>query len=242
MTAPLSLVMVNVAFGSGAELGDSDPALIGPGRTGATLTRPVIPVLLVCESLWATDTIRKHKVTTTTRHIVLHLVSNTSLLYQNISCGSSVVGIELKLSSDPDLQVCESCREKLALRMCPRLVGCELKRKKSVRQKEKFHHSVYVVLLRGAVAKHSSILRLNPKRDPLKPCVYVGMTGIPVGERFENHKNGYKSAWVVRKYGVRLMPELYEHLNPMPFEAALQMESELAEDLRVAGYTVTGGH
>ena len=51
-----------------------------------------------------------------------------------------------------------------------------------------------------------------------------------------------KSAWVVRKYGVRLMPELYEHLNPMPFEAAVQMETELAEDLRAAGYTVTGGH
>ena len=81
-----------------------------------------------------------------------------------------------------------------------------------------------------------------PKRDPLKPCVYVGMTGIPVDHRFENHKNGYKSAWVVRKYGVRLMPELYEHLNPMPFEAAVQMETELAEELRAAGYTVTGGH
>jgi hypothetical protein len=36
--------------------------------------------------------------------------------------------------------------------------------------------------------------------------------------------------------------ELYEHLNPMPFEAAVQMELELAEDLRAAGYTVTGGH
>jgi len=68
------------------------------------------------------------------------------------------------------------------------------------------------------------------------------MTGIPVDHRFENHKNGYKSASVVRKYGVRLMPELYEHLNPMPFEAAVQMESELDEDLRAAGYTVTGGH
>jgi hypothetical protein len=111
------------------------------------------------------------------------------------------------------------------------------------RQKEQnFHHNVYVVLLRNTVAKHPSILRLNPKRDPLKPCVYVGMTGIPVDHRFENHRNGYKSAWVVRKYGVRLMPELYEHLNPMPFEAAVQMESELAEDLRAAGYTVTGGH
>jgi hypothetical protein len=40
-------------------------------------------------------------------------------------------------------------------------------------------------------------------------------------ERFENHKNGYKSAWVVKKYGVRLMPELYGHLNPMPFESGV---------------------
>jgi hypothetical protein len=31
------------------------------------------------------------------------------------------------------------------------------------------------------------------------------------------------------------MPEPYEHLNPMPFEAAVQMELELAEDLRAAG-------
>jgi hypothetical protein len=78
-------------------------------------------------------------------------------------------------------------------------------------------------------------------RDALKPCVYVGMTGIPVEHRLENHNNGYKSAWVVRKYGLRLMPQLYEHLNPMPFEAAVQMETELAEDLRTEGYAVTGG-
>ena len=116
-------------------------------------------------------------------------------------------------------------------------------RKKRIRQpkEQAFHHNVYVILLDDAAAKHPSILRLNPKRDALKSCVYVGMTGIPVDHRFENHKNGYKSAWVVRKYGVRLMPELYEHLNPMPFEAAAQMEMELAEDLRAEGYTVTGG-
>jgi hypothetical protein len=117
-------------------------------------------------------------------------------------------------------------------------------RKKNSRfqKKQTFHHNVYVILLRDGVAKHPSVLRLNPKRDPFKPCVYVGMTGLPIDHRFENHKNGYKSAWVVRKYGVRLMPELYEHLNPMPFEAAVQMELELAEELRAAGYTVTGGH
>jgi hypothetical protein len=115
------------------------------------------------------------------------------------------------------------------------------KRRKRQPKEPTFHYSVYVILLDDKVAKHVSILRLNPKRDPLKPCVYVGMTGLPVDHRFENHKNGYKSAWVVRKYGVRLMPELFEHLNPMPFEAAVVMEKELAEDLRAEGYTVTGG-
>jgi hypothetical protein len=91
------------------------------------------------------------------------------------------------------------------------------------------------------VLAERGVARLNPKRDREKPCVYVGMTGLPVDHRFENHKNGYKSARVVRKHGIRLMPELYEHLNPMPFEAAAQMEKDLAEDLRAEGYTVTGG-
>ena len=98
-----------------------------------------------------------------------------------------------------------------------------------------------MILLDDAVAKHPSVVRLNPKRDLLKPCVYIGMTGLPVDHRFENHRSGYKSAWVAKKYAVRLMPELYQHLNPMPYEAAAQMEKELAEDLRGEGYTVTGG-
>ncbi len=75
-----------------------------------------------------------------------------------------------------------------------------------------------------------------------KPCVYVGMTGLTPEERFANHKAGIKDASLVKRYGIRLLPELYEHLNPMPFEAAAQMEKDLAEDLRRAGYTVTGGH
>jgi hypothetical protein len=47
---------------------------------------------------------------------------------------------------------------------------------------------------------------------------------------------------VVKRYGIRLLPELYAHLNPMPFEAAVQMEQDLADDLRRTGYTVMGGH
>jgi len=116
------------------------------------------------------------------------------------------------------------------------------RRKRKLRSAQKqFHHSVYVILLSGGALKDLSIRRLNPARDPTKPCVYVGMTGLPIDHRFENHKNGYKAARLVRKYGVRLMPELFAHLNPMPFEAAAQMEKDLAEDLRNEGYTVTGG-
>lgn len=33
-----------------------------------------------------------------------------------------------------------------------------------------------------------------------------------------------------------------QHLNPMPYAAAVQMELDLAEDLRRAGHTVMGGH
>jgi len=116
------------------------------------------------------------------------------------------------------------------------------RRKSELPAAKEFHHNVYVILLDPKVARHPTILRINPKRDPEKPCVYVGMSGLPPEHRFENHKHGYKAASVVGKYGVRLLPELYEHLNPMPYEAALQMELELAEDLRTEGYTVTGGH
>jgi len=106
----------------------------------------------------------------------------------------------------------------------------------------KDHHNVYVVLLAPAVAKSRKVRLLNPKRDPKKPCVYVGLTGLTPEERFANHQQGIKSSLFVKRYGVRLLPELYAHLNPMPYEAAAQMERDLTEDLRREGYTVVGGH
>lgn len=105
-----------------------------------------------------------------------------------------------------------------------------------------YHHSVYVVLLAPAAARLRAVRAANPRRDPAKPCVYVGMTGLTPEERFANHKAGIKAAFVTKRHGIRLLPELYAHLNPMPYEIAQQMERELAEDLRQAGYTVTGGY
>ncbi len=104
------------------------------------------------------------------------------------------------------------------------------------------HHHVYVVLLAAEAAALREVRAANPDRDPAKPCVYVGMTGLTPEERFENHKHGVKAARVVQLFGLRLLPELYAVFNPMPFDAAIAMERDLAEDLRAQGYTVTGGH
>jgi hypothetical protein len=104
------------------------------------------------------------------------------------------------------------------------------------------HYYVYVVLLAPEAARDRKIMEANPDRNPGLPCVYVGMTGLTPEERFANHKKGVKASWAVQRYGVRLWPELYEYLNPMPFAAAVRMEQDLAEDLRRQGYTVAGGH
>jgi hypothetical protein len=49
---------------------------------------------------------------------------------------------------------------------------------------------------------------------------------------------GVQANRFVLKYGVRLLPELYECYNPMPYDAARDMEVELAIGLREAGYAV----
>ena len=91
------------------------------------------------------------------------------------------------------------------------------------------HYSVYVVYLR------------NPRRDG-KAGYYVGMTGLTPDQRFANHKAGVKAAGVVRRFGERLVPRLYQHLNPMTYAEAVAAEPALAEDLRQRGFQVFGGH
>jgi predicted GIY-YIG superfamily endonuclease len=91
------------------------------------------------------------------------------------------------------------------------------------------HYSVYVVYLR------------NPMGDG-RAGYYVGMTGLAPERRLANHKAGIKAARVVRKFGERLVPKLYAHLNPMPYARAQEMERLLADSLRKRGYQVFGGH
>jgi len=91
-------------------------------------------------------------------------------------------------------------------------------------------HSVYVILLH------------DPARgDPWG--LYVGQTVRDPDQRFDQHKAGYKASGAVRRFGVRLLPQMVAHLNPMRRWEALELEAGLAEELRAAGIPwVAGGH
>jgi predicted GIY-YIG superfamily endonuclease len=91
-------------------------------------------------------------------------------------------------------------------------------------------HSVYVVLLHNPAKRHSHGL-------------YVGQTSRDPDLRFDQHKAGYKASRAVKRFGVRLLPELVSHLNPMRSWEAIEMEAALAEAFRIAAIPwVEGGH
>ena len=93
--------------------------------------------------------------------------------------------------------------------------------------RRRLHHRVYVVRLR------------NPRGDG-REGYYVGMTGLPLDERFANHKRGYKCAPIVRDHGIGLAWELFEGIPAMTYEDASLTEPTLADDLRDLGLLVYG--
>ncbi|MGB7542223.1 MAG: hypothetical protein WBM28_09430 [Burkholderiales bacterium] len=105
-------------------------------------------------------------------------------------------------------------------------------------RQRKNHYHVYVVELSKDVLYEPKFKKANEDYDPAKPCVYVGMTGLDPDVRFDKHKAGIQSNKYVRLYGLRLRPDLYEMYNPMPYDAARDMEVELAIGLREEGYGV----
>jgi hypothetical protein len=89
---------------------------------------------------------------------------------------------------------------------------------------------VYIVLLKVTGKKQSGY------------ALYVGKTNRTPDERFQQHKDGYKASRYVKKWGVRLLPDLFEHLNPMSAAEATEFEVSIAEALKKAGVPTYGGH
>lgn len=107
-------------------------------------------------------------------------------------------------------------------------------------------YSVYVIELSKKVFTESSRFRnANPQFNGVLQCLYVGMTSKSPKERFAQHKTGALgkkgkklAAPIVKKYGMYLRPSLYNHLAPMTRMEALEMEEQLALELRREGYAV----
>jgi predicted GIY-YIG superfamily endonuclease len=70
---------------------------------------------------------------------------------------------------------------------------------------------VYIILLKVVGEKRSGY------------ALYVGKTISTPEERFQQHKNGYKVSRYMNKYGVSLLPDLFEHLNPMSADEATEL-------------------
>jgi hypothetical protein len=102
-------------------------------------------------------------------------------------------------------------------------------------------YSVYVVLLDGYVGTLPQMRRRNPKRDPSKPFVYVGLTSLTVDRRFDFRRATSEAEWRLHKFGLRLMPELYDSFHSMTCNRALQTAKKLADDLRAKGFGVANG-
>ena len=100
------------------------------------------------------------------------------------------------------------------------------------------HHHVYVIELSQDVLFDVRFVKCNPGYTTGKPCVYVGMTGLDPDIRFDKHKAGIQANKYVLKFGLWLMPDLYEAYNPMAYEAARDMEVELGINLREVGFGV----
>jgi hypothetical protein len=100
------------------------------------------------------------------------------------------------------------------------------------------HYHVYVIELSKDVLYEGRFRKANPGYVTGKPCVYVGMTGLDPDVRFDKHKAGIQSNRFVKQFGLRLLPELYELYNPLSYDAARDLEVELAIDFREAGYGV----
>lgn len=91
-------------------------------------------------------------------------------------------------------------------------------------------HSVYAILLHDP--------RLGGRWG-----LYVGQTSRDPDWRFDQHKAGYKASSAVKRFGVRLLPELVAHLNPISRQESLVLEAALAEAFRSSGVPwVEGGH
>jgi hypothetical protein len=97
--------------------------------------------------------------------------------------------------------------------------------------------NLYIIALHPDVLELEEFRAANPGYLDGMPCVYVGLTIHAPGDRYEQHKTGYRSSKYPRRYGVELALELMEGFDDEGLRDA-EREAALADWLRRQGYAV----
>ena len=97
--------------------------------------------------------------------------------------------------------------------------------------------SLYVITLDPEVLWEKEFRRENPGYIESMPCLYVGMTIHDPGDRYEQHRVGYRSSKYPRRYGVELALDLMDGFATEGLSDE-QQEAALADWLRDQGCAV----
>jgi predicted GIY-YIG superfamily endonuclease len=116
-----------------------------------------------------------------------------------------------------------------------KILQWQKKARTAVRRKQV--RRLYVITLDPEVLWIREFRQENPGYIEGMPCVYVGMTIHDPGDRFEQHKTGYRSSKYPRRYGVELALELIDDFDDEGL-CAHEREAALADWLRAQGCAV----
>ena len=99
------------------------------------------------------------------------------------------------------------------------------------------HRNLYVITLAPVVLARREFREANPGYIEGMPCVYVGITIHDPGDRFEQHRVGYRSSKYPRRYGVELALDLIDGFDKTGLPED-EWEPALADWLREQGCAV----
>jgi len=111
------------------------------------------------------------------------------------------------------------------------------KKKAKQAAQAKKRRNLYIITLHPEVLNRPEFCESNPDYIEGMPCVYVGITIHEPGDRYKQHKTGYKSSRYPKKYGVELALELMEGFDESGLSDE-EKEPALANWLRLQGYAV----
>ena len=97
---------------------------------------------------------------------------------------------------------------------------------------------IYIIELDPAVLKLKRFTKANPRYQAGMPIVYVGLTSREPEQRFEQHKQGFKSSKMVKRHGIKLIYTQCEVIESPAYDVALARESTKADELRARGWGV----